>query len=126
MGKSLSRARVASPAPRATAAAAADRPETSHRWTFLSNHAHVLVLLNGSPGLVLREVARQVGITERAVQRIVRDLEDGGYLERAKVGRTNRYCVVREMPLRHPIESHRRIGDLLALLVEEAADRGDA
>ena len=90
-------------------------PSTSHQWTFLTNHAHVLVLLSQHPSLVLREVALQVGITERAVQRIIADLEAEGIIEREKVGRQNRYRIKADRPLRHPIEAHRTISDLLAL-----------
>lgn len=91
----------------------------SHRWTFLTNHAHVLTVLDRHPEIVLREVALQVGITERAVQRIIHDLEEAGCITREKVGRQNRYQVVRDEPLRHPIEAHRSIGDLLDLTAEE-------
>ncbi len=59
-------------------------PVASRPWTFLTNHAHVLIVLYGEPDLSLREVAMRVGITERAVQRIVQDLEDGGYLSHEK------------------------------------------
>jgi DNA-binding Lrp family transcriptional regulator len=65
---------------------------------------------------VLREVALQVGITERAVQRIISDLETGGVIEREKVGRQNRYRIRGNQPLRHSIESRRTIGELLALI----------
>ena len=88
------------------------------RWTFLTNHSHVLVLLSRDPSLVLREVAQQVGITERAVQRIIADLEAGGVIEREKIGRQNQYRIRADQPLRHPIESHRTIGDVLAILNE--------
>ena len=88
----------------------------SKQWTFLTNHAHVLILLHGEPELVLREVAARVGITERAVQRIVQDLEEEGFLRRHKVGRRNQYEVLAQHSLRHPIESHRKIGDLLKLM----------
>lgn len=88
----------------------------SKQWTFLTNHAHVLILLHGEPELVLREVAARVGITERAVQRIVQDLEEEGFLRRHKIGRRNQYEVLAKHPLRHPIESHRKIGDLLKLM----------
>jgi DNA-binding MarR family transcriptional regulator len=80
----------------------------------------VLVLLHEHPAIVLREVALRVGITERAVQRIVADLEDGGYIAREKVGRSNRYRVLTRLPLRHPIEAHRTIGDLLDLVAAAA------
>ncbi|MFN3194253.1 MAG: helix-turn-helix transcriptional regulator [Aureliella sp.] len=92
---------------------------TGNRWTFLTNHAHVLCVLNAQPQMVLREVALQVGITERAVQRIVQDLEEAGFITRQKVGRQNTYEVLTELPLRHPIEAHRTIGDLLKLVAPD-------
>jgi predicted transcriptional regulator len=85
------------------------------RWTFLTNHTHVLVLLARNPSSVLREVAVHVGITERAVQRIIADLESGGIIEREKIGRQNRYRIRTDRPLRHANESRRTIGELLAL-----------
>lgn len=87
-----------------------------HHWTFLTNHAHVLVLIEADPEIKLRDVAVRVGITERAVQRIVADLEAAGVLERTREGRRNRYTVYPKQPLRHPIEAHRTVGDLLALI----------
>lgn len=90
-----------------------------NRWTFLTNHAHVLILLSQDPSMVLRGVALQIGITERAVQRIIADLEEGGFLERERVGRQNHYRILVDKPLRHPIESHRNIGDLLALITSD-------
>ena len=89
---------------------------SSTRWTFLTNHAHVLAVLHSDPQLVLRQVAIEVGITERAVQRIIQDLEEGGFIRWEKVGRQNRYQVLTNKSLRHPIESHRKIGDLLKLI----------
>lgn len=88
----------------------------ANRWTFLTNHAHVLIVLHSNPDLVLREVARQVGITERAVQRIVQDLEEDGFIRRQKVGRNNHYEVRTNQPLRHSLEAHRDIGDLLKMI----------
>lgn len=85
-------------------------------WTFLSNHAHVLICLAETPDMTLRAVANRVGITERAVQRIVTDLEDAGVLLRRKRGRQNVYAIHRAQPLRHPVESHRTVGDLLAMV----------
>ena len=72
--------------------------------------------------MVLREVALQVGITERAVQRIIADLEEGGVIRREKIGRQNHYAIIGDQPLRHPIESHRSIDDLLELLAETKND----
>jgi DNA-binding Lrp family transcriptional regulator len=78
----------------------------------------VLILLSRDATLTLRAVAAQVGITERAVQRIVADLEEDRFLEREKQGRQNRYRILASQRLRHPVEAHRTIGDLLALLGE--------
>lgn len=85
-------------------------------WTFLTNHSHVLVCLLRDPTLRMRDVADLVGITERAVQRIVNELSEAGYLQVTKEGRRNIYEVHSELPLRHPIESHRSVGELLGLL----------
>ncbi len=89
-----------------------------NKWTFFTNHAHVLILLYIDANVVLREIAAKVGITERAVQRIVQDLEDGGFIERERVGRRNRYHVLRDKYLRHPIESHCKINDLIKFIVD--------
>jgi predicted DNA-binding transcriptional regulator len=91
-------------------------PAAGGTWTFLTNHAHVLILLSQNPSTVLREVAFRVGITERAVQRIIADLERDGFIEREKVGRQNSYRIRPSKPLRHPIEAHRSIGDLIDLI----------
>jgi predicted transcriptional regulator len=105
--------------PQPAAAPTAKLPgESTRSWTFLTNHAHVLIVLYAEPGQVLREVANRVGITERAVQRIVQDLEEEGFIRREKVGRRNQYEVLLDKPLRHPIESHRRIGDLITLITD--------
>ncbi len=92
-------------------------PEAGGGWTFLSNHTHVLVALAAQPGATLREVAASVGITERAVQRIVAELEAAGALVREREGRRNHYLIQRRLRLRHPLESHRTIGELLDLVV---------
>jgi len=84
-------------------------------WTFLTNHAHVLICLAEEPDLRLRDVAEVVGITERAVQRIVTDLEDAGVLEKSREGRRNRYTIHEEIHLRHKVEAHCRVGDLLQM-----------
>lgn len=94
------------------------RPAKASAWTFLSNHAHVLLLLARDKRIRLRDVATAVGITERAVQGIVKDLEAGRYLRRIREGRCNIYTVNRNLPLRHPIEAHRKIASLIALVVE--------
>jgi len=93
---------------------------SSRHWTFLSNHGHVLVCLAQNPDARLRDVAQAVGITERAVQKIVSDLEAGGVVIREREGRRNRYSLHTERPLRHPIESHRTVGALLAMVLDRA------
>ncbi len=89
--------------------------EPTSGWTFLSNHGHVLLCIDREPEIRLRDVAQRVGITERAVQRIVADLEAGRYLKRVRNGRRNVYEVHRDVPMRHPVEAHRDVGALLAL-----------
>lgn len=90
----------------------AERPS----WTFLSNHAHVLLCLADDPEMRLRDVALLVGVTERTAQLIVADLEAEGYLVRERVGRRNRYRLHLERPLRHPLERRHRIGELVDVL----------
>jgi DNA-binding IclR family transcriptional regulator len=84
----------------------------------------VLLCIAREPEIRLRDVAERVGITERAVQRIVADLEAGRYLERSRSGRRNRYQVHPGLPLRHPIEAHRDVGALLALVLEPGESPG--
>jgi DNA-binding MarR family transcriptional regulator len=82
-------------------------------WTFLTNHTHVLVCLTDDPGLRLRDIASRVGVTERAVQRIIVDLEAGGVLTRTREGRRNRYTIEKRVRLRHPLERHCAVGPML-------------
>ncbi len=89
-------------------------------WTFLTNHAHVLLCIANDPDLTLREIAEQVGITERAAHRIVSDLETEGALTRERDGRRNHYEICRDFPLRHPLEQHCHVGQLLRLLSSES------
>ncbi|MBI1335401.1 MAG: winged helix-turn-helix transcriptional regulator [Phycisphaera sp.] len=92
-------------------------PAPHPTWTFLSNHGHVLICLAEDPTMRLRDVAQRVGITERAVQNIVADLEDAGVLSHTRDGRRNRYTLHGHKPLRHPVESHRDVGALVAMVV---------
>ncbi|MEM9033152.1 MAG: winged helix-turn-helix domain-containing protein [Actinomycetota bacterium] len=85
-------------------------------WTFLTNHAHVLVCLHRDPDARLSDIATMVGIRERAVQKIVSDLVDEGYVERVRIGRRNHYTLHLDRPLRHPLESHRMVDDLITNL----------
>ncbi len=95
------------------------------QWTFLTNHAHVLLCISDDPNTRLRDVAERVGITERAAQRIVADLVNSGYLSRARMGRRNQYVVHTDLPFRHPIEQNNDIGSLLGLLSDTAARSGE-
>ena len=85
-------------------------------WTFFSNNAHVLVCLTHTPQPTTREMAIRVGITERAVQRIVKKMVKAGVLKVEKEGRRNRYELDLDQRLRHPLESHRTIGEFLQLM----------
>ncbi len=82
-------------------------------WTFLTNHAHVLVCVARTPGIRLRDIAGCVGITERAAHRIICELESAGYLQRHRVGRRNFYEVNADLPLRHPVEDGVALADVL-------------
>jgi hypothetical protein len=95
--------------------------------TFLRNHAYLLLCNAQEPEVHLREVAHRAVITERAVQRIVADLKEGGYLSRSREGRRNRYEVHLDRPQRHSVESHRELGVLLNLILRpDQPDPGDA
>jgi len=85
-------------------------------WTFLTNHAHVLLAVAKAPDLRLREIADLVGVTERTAMQIVVDLELDGYLHRERRGRRNHYTVAEHQPLRHPLEEHHEISQLLHAL----------
>ena len=85
-------------------------------WTFLTNHAHVLLCLAKNPSERIRDIALEVGITERAVQRIIVELEAAEYLEHIRDGRRNVYKVFASKPLRHSIEKHRKVHDLIQLI----------
>jgi predicted transcriptional regulator len=102
---------------------ARSRREPKAAWTFLTNHAHVLLCIAREPEVRMRDVAGLVGITERAVQRIVADLEEAGYLERIRQGRRNHYEVRTDRPLRHPIEQHERVRSLITLVLGKEAGR---
>ncbi len=106
--------------------ATADQRESTRNWTFLTNHGHVLLAIARNPTARLRDVAAEVGVTERAAQAIVADLEAGGYLRRTRVGRRNEYTLNPAGRFRHPAEADRQVGHLLALFTEEpVADATD-
>jgi DNA-binding IscR family transcriptional regulator len=84
-------------------------------WTFLTNHAHVLLCVAGEPDTRVRDLATRVGITERAVLRILAELEEDGYITRTRIGRRSSYTINEDLPLRHAIEAHRTVHDLIQL-----------
>jgi len=85
-------------------------------WTFLTNHAHVLLCLHQDDEVRLRDVAGRVGITERAVQKIIADLSGAGVIDVEREGRRNRYKIDGGKRLRHPVEAHRYVRDILRLV----------
>jgi predicted transcriptional regulator len=95
---------------------ASDEKHIKHEWTFLSNHTHVLICLYRNSDERLRDLAIKVGITERAIISIIEDLETSGAIRRFKEGRRNKYEINENIHLRHPLESHKTVGDLLKLL----------
>lgn len=95
-------------------------------WTFLTNHAHVLVCIARDPDIRIREIAIRVGITERAAQRIVADLIAVGYITSRREGRRNHYRLDPTLPLRHPLERDHQIGEIIAVLRPDAAQTTSA
>jgi DNA-binding MarR family transcriptional regulator len=96
------------------------------KWTFLTNHAQVLLCLVEVPDIRLRDVAERVGITERATQRILAELVEAGYVEVTRVGRRNTYAVDREHAMRHTAQLGYEVGALLEALTSEAARAGSS
>ena len=92
-------------------------PPTERPWAFLTNHAQVLLVVAADPSCRVRDIATQVGITERAVQGILSDLQQTGYLTRDRVGRRNRYTVHRERPIGHALSRDQSLEPLLSVLV---------
>lgn len=87
-------------------------------WTFLTNHAHLLLAVAQTPHARVRDLAATVGISERATLTILADLEDAGYLHRNRTGRRNTYTVHSGQPLRHPATANHRVDELLAIFTE--------
>lgn len=92
-------------------------PVEKGTWTFLTNHAHVLVCIAQDPSSRVRDLAARVGITERATHRIIAELREAGYLTYDRDGRRNRYTVNGDLPMRHPVEGHCAVLDLLDTVV---------
>jgi len=95
--------------------------DNGKQWRFVTNHTQVLLCISRDPDVRLRDVAEMVGITERAVQRIVADLVDAGFLQRQRVGRRSRYVINRDIEMRHPAQAGHDIGELLSLLALESS-----
>jgi DNA-binding IclR family transcriptional regulator len=87
-----------------------------HTWSFLTNHARVLLCIAGDPGIRLREIGDLIGVTERAAHRIVVELVDAGYITRTRDGRRNNYTIESHLPLHDRLARGRKVGDLLAIL----------
>ena len=90
-------------------------------WSFLTNHARVLLCIAHDPGVRLRDIAARVGVTERTAYGIVTDLTEAGYVVKHKDGRRNRYQVQEHLPLRDPAAAETPIGEVLALLAGAGA-----
>lgn len=86
------------------------------RWTFISNHGRVFVYIARNPRSTTELISREVGLSQRGVQKIIADLEAAGYVARHKEGRCNRYIVHPELPMRHKLERDHAVGDLLTAL----------
>jgi DNA-binding IclR family transcriptional regulator len=84
-------------------------------WSFLTNHAQVLVCIANDPEIRLRDIGDRIGITERAAHRIVVELATAGYISRERQGRRNRYTIEPNLPLPDPLGRGRKVGDLLSL-----------
>lgn len=93
------------------------------RWTFLTNHAHVLLAVAGSPDARVQDIAATVGITPRATLLILQDLEDAGYIHRTRIGRRNHYTLHHDRPFRHPTTAHHNVDELLTIFADLAVTR---
>lgn len=94
-------------------------------WTFLTNHAHVLLAISATPDLRVRDIADRVDITERTATQIIADLEASGIVEREKRGRRNHYVVRPHHPLRHRLEEHHQVADLISAISHQGSDGED-
>ncbi|MEV7595690.1 helix-turn-helix domain-containing protein [Streptomyces sp. NPDC089922] len=101
-------------------------PEPHAGWTFLTNHARVLAAIADDPSARIRDIAAHCRLTERAVQRIISDLEDAGYLSHTRQGRSNSYRIEPGTPLRHPAEAGLTVSSLLAVLAQHDEQRGQS
>ncbi len=98
-------------------------PEPHTGWTFITNHARVLAAIADNPNVRIRDIAAHCRLTDRAVQRIISDLEQDGYLSHTRDGRTNTYRIEPDKVLRHPAEAGLPVASLLSLLVRDETER---
>ncbi|SDM52089.1 MarR family transcriptional regulator [Streptomyces wuyuanensis] len=98
-------------------------PEPHNGWTFITNHARVLAVIADNPSVRIRDIAAHCRLTERAVQKIIADLEQAGYLSHTREGRSNNYRIEQSKVLRHPAEAGLTVAALLSLLVADEANR---
>lgn len=97
------------------------------QWTIFSNHGHVLVCLVRNPESKLRDIAIDVGITERAVQRIIGELEESEVIKRSRIGRRNHYDIDLDKPLRHPLEEHQTLASVMNIIAQKTGhDNGSS
>jgi len=88
----------------------------TRQWTFLSHHAHVLIVLAGNPEETIDGLAAHCGVTSRSIVSVLKDLEDANYITKSRVGRNNHYSINTDGPLRHPTSAHHTVGDLIDAL----------
>jgi len=86
------------------------------QWTFLSNHGRVFLYIAKNPKSTTEVISREVGLSQRGVQKIIAELEETGYIVRRKSGRCNMYTVHHELPMRHKLERDHVVGALLLAL----------
>jgi DNA-binding Lrp family transcriptional regulator len=98
--------------------------DRSPTWSFLTNHAQVLLCIARDPAVRLRDIGDAVGITERAAHRIVGELADDGYISRERVGRRNRYRIQPDLPIPDRFPREQKVGDLLALIDQRRESAG--
>ena len=101
-------------------------PSAHSTWNFLTNHAHVLLTISQEPDITVRRMAQLVGITERAVMRIIGELDEAGILVRERHGRRNRYTVNGDVPFRHPIERHCTVACMIDMYERAQQRQGSA
>jgi DNA-binding IclR family transcriptional regulator len=98
-------------------------PESHTGWTFITSHARVLAAIADNPNVRIRDIAAHCRLTERAVARIISDLEQDGYLSHTREGRTNTYRIEPDKVLRHPAEAGLPVASLISLLVQDETER---